>query len=221
MKRVLIFCVVVGLFAGQASAGMYTMDEATAIQLRDVFWSDAESSSENVLNWVGYNPGTNASDKVFGTNTYYGATMEYAVGFAGNLSITGGPGDNFASVLIGLGSSPSTETYTGFYLPISNDNQQTWEYKLYVDTTGTDYLSPSWTSISGPAYKTLTLDFGGDVDFDNVTDIGFIVQFNKSTTGEGTNSSDDFHTSVVPVPGAVILGILGLGVVGLKLRKYA
>jgi hypothetical protein len=38
----------------------------------------------------------------------------------------------------------------------------------------------------------------------------------------GTHSTSfDAVSTVVPVPAAVILGILGLGVVGLKLRKYA
>ncbi|MHC4596084.1 MAG: hypothetical protein ACYS19_14240, partial [Planctomycetota bacterium] len=32
MKRLLIFCVVLGLFAGQASAAMYDLDTATALQ---------------------------------------------------------------------------------------------------------------------------------------------------------------------------------------------
>lgn len=40
-------------------------------------------------------------------------------------------------------------------------------------------------------------------------------------TGAGQNSSFDAESSVVPVPGAVILGILGLGAAGIKLRKYA
>jgi hypothetical protein len=39
-------------------------------------------------------------------------------------------------------------------------------------------------------------------------------------TGAGTTSFD-LHSTVVPVPGAVLLGILGLGAAGLKLRKYA
>jgi len=33
--------------------------------------------------------------------------------------------------------------------------------------------------------------------------------------------SDDFHVSLVPVPAAVILGMLGLGAAGWKLRKFA
>ena len=38
---------------------------------------------------------------------------------------------------------------------------------------------------------------------------------------EGDSSSFNSVTEAVPVPGAVLLGILGLGAVGIKLRKYA
>jgi hypothetical protein len=31
----------------------------------------------------------------------------------------------------------------------------------------------------------------------------------------------DLSSAIVPVPAAVLLGILGLGAVGVKLRKYA
>jgi hypothetical protein len=38
---------------------------------------------------------------------------------------------------------------------------------------------------------------------------------------EWTNNSGSVDVTVVPVPGAVLLGVLGLGAVGIKLRKYA
>jgi hypothetical protein len=37
----------------------------------------------------------------------------------------------------------------------------------------------------------------------------------------GDISSFDAESSVVPIPGAILLGVLGLGVAGLKLRKFA
>ena len=40
-------------------------------------------------------------------------------------------------------------------------------------------------------------------------------------TKAGQVTSFDINSTVVPVPGAVLLGILGLGAAGLKLRKYA
>lgn len=219
MKRILLLSVMVGLFAGQASAGLYTMDRDTAALLRAVSWSDPGPG--NSIDYIGYDPGSGVADKIWGPFPTYGADMEYAVGFAGHLLILGA-GGQFASVNIGLnGAKALAGTYDSFVLPISNDNQQIWEYKLYVDTTGTDYLSAGWTSLAPGTQATLALPFGTDVDFATLADIGFIVQFNRATTGGGTNTSDDFHTSVVPVPAAVLLGFLGLGTVGLKLRRFA
>jgi hypothetical protein len=226
MKRFILFTLLIGLFAVQANADMYTMDAITAAQLRAVSWSGDTTTGNNEIGYIGYNPGAPA-DWVFGDLASFGATMNLAVGFRGNLDDT--TGDGFASVNLGV---PSTNTdllttlqglgsFDGFVLPISNDDQQIWEFRLYVNTKGSNYVS-SWTPLAGLGTKaTLSLPFGSSVDFSTLEDIGFMVQFNKATTGGGTNTSDDFHTSVVPVPGAILLGILGLSVAGIKLRKYA
>ncbi len=55
---------------------------------------------------------------------------------------------------------------------------------------------------------------------------GTLIELSTTGTwfGDGfdyTTNSGSVDASVVPVPAAVILGILGLGVVGIKLRKYA
>jgi len=196
------------------------MDVATARDLRDISssWSDTTGGGYNFLKWVGNNPGTSA-DTVYGAGAY-GENMYFAVGFAGDL--TDLDDDGLASVKIGVADGPGslpTGSYSGFYLPISNDNDDSYKYKLYVDTTGTDYESTNWTSLTADTHTALTLDFGagpGGINFNTLTDIGFIVQIYGDP-----GVSDTFHTSIVPVPGAVILGILGLGVVGIKLRKYA
>jgi hypothetical protein len=219
MKRILLVSLFVGLLAGQASAGFYTMDATTAAGLRFVSGSDGISASD-ALKYVGNKPGTALGDKVFGTNNFYGSTnpMAYEVGFVGTL--TDQTGDGIVSVLIGAKSQavlPNTGSYDGFYLPISNDNDDPWEYKLYVDTTGTDYESPSWTPLASGTQTTLTLLFGSTVNFNTLVDIGFEVQLNRGGIGD----SDSYHTSVVPVPGAVLLGLLGIGVAGWRLRKFA
>jgi len=220
MKRILLLGIVVGLFAGQASAGMYEMDRITAGQLRPVSFSDDTVLGDNDVGYIGYSPGTLA-DRLFGTLGQYGSAMQLAVGFRGNLEIT--DGDGFASVnfgLLDLSALQGLDSFDGFLLPVANDNQQTWEFRLYVDTTGTDYVS-SWTPLAAGTHTTLSLPFGGDVDFNTLEGIGFAVQFNQLTTGGGNNTSDDFHASVVPVPGAVLLGLLGLAAAGVKLRRIA
>jgi len=54
---------------------------------------------------------------------------------------------------------------------------------------------------------------------------GTLIELSTTSTwfseGDYTTNSGSVDASVVPVPAAVILGVLGLGVVGWKLRKYA
>jgi len=52
----------------------------------------------------------------------------------------------------------------------------------------------------------------------------YVFAWEDLTASEADNDYEDFVVmveSIVPVPGALILGVLGLGAVGLKLRKYA
>ena len=223
-KRILllVFCIAaLSLNAAPVMADMYEMDINTAIGLRAVTFYDALGSSS--LDWVGYNDGTpfptpQAGTKVFGTGSY-GDGMYYDVGFRGTLgdAVFGAP---FPSVDIGaaadtggvLTALQKLGEFTDYGLYIANDNDDTWEYKLYADFGATSHRSAAWTSLTQDTQTHLTLSFP-KTDFAGLTDIGFQIRATKDT--------DVFHTSVVPVPGAILLGILGLTVVGVKLRKYA
>ena len=208
------------IIATPAMADPYVMDKATAAGLLDVAWSDTQTSSSNILKYVGYNPGTIA-EYIAGVETDYYETMIYEIGFAGNLQSNLG-GDGTATVMIGLANSATELGYVptsmdSFSLAISNDNAQDWQYKLYVQSnTGTGYTeSAGWTTITGHSTAYLTLDLTGFSFGSGLDDIGFIVKLPSGSL------DDTFHTSVVPVPAAILLGILGLGVAGIKLRKYA
>ena len=221
MKRSILFCIVVGLFAGSASADFYTMDVPTA---DDLTYVDVSAGDTATLKYIGYNDGTDSSDYIAGPQSSYGGEhpMYYAVGFAAFLEDTGTT-DGAAWMKFGLTDVSDLTTlgsFEGFYLPIANDNNSGWQYKLYVETTGDDYISDDWTPIDEGMYTTLYLDFFTDnteIDFGTLEGIGFLVGF----ADKSNSYSDTLHTSVVPVPAAVILGILGLGVAGIKLRKYA
>ena len=219
MKRILLFTLVFGLFAVQADAGMYEMDVTTALNLRLVTtYNDGGST----LDYLGQNPGTTTASDVLGADDVYGNPMTYAVGLVGLLkNVPGVPG--FASMDIGLAADTggvltaikgfATGAFDSYGMYFANDNAESWNYTVYYDTgSGPVYSSPAKLLYEGDT-ALATISLGGSFDFSTLTDIGINI--------EATTTSDVFHSSVVPVPAAVILGILGLGVAGLKLRKYA
>jgi len=81
MKRILLTVLVVGLLAGQASAGMYTIDRDTA----KLFTQQNAPSPSNQLFLSIDNPGTAGStiNWTIDLPTWfeYGGPMTYAVGF--------------------------------------------------------------------------------------------------------------------------------------------
>ena len=212
MKRFLLLSVVLTLIAGQANAAMYYMDQTTAAGMTLLGTSAGDTSS---LLYVGYKPG-GLADRVAGSDPAYGDIMNLAVGFSGRLADFSG-GDS-AIATIGLSKPALTGTFGGFVLPISNDDNQIWRYQSYVTVGATTYTS-GWAQLTHEAQSALLANIGSDTDFANVTGIGFMIEWKPSVNGY--SASDDYHASVVPVPAAVIMGLLGLGVAGLKLRRFA
>lgn len=228
MKRILLLTVVVGLLAGQASADLYSFDLSAAASLRQVSISEGGTG----LTYVGYTPGTALVNKIAGSDNFYGAThpMYYSVGFTGQIKDLSG--DAVSSMLIGItdainynvfASIQAAGSFDGFSLRIANDNDDTWQYKLWVDTdagVGIEYetaWTPAVPGLASPGQIALTLTFP-EIDFSHLTGIGFGIQFNRDgNPGDG----DEFHTSIVPVPAALLLGLLGFGAAGLKLRRFA
>jgi len=225
MKRFLLVTLVIGLLGGQANAALFEMDAATAADMRQV---GSAISGTGALEYVGYNDGQNPGDEVYGPtwDAYDADSMIYAVGFSGDLRDDSSSG-GLVSLTIGLydggASLGLAGDYNRFSLPIANDNDDVWQYRAYVtvnDTTTTYSDGGSWISLDPDTSTALIVDLGlVDIDFADVTGIGFQVQWDRSLN-EGRRG-DFFSTSVVPVPGAVLLGLLGLGVAGIKLRKYA
>jgi hypothetical protein len=225
MKRILLFTLVICLFAGQASAALYyQMDATTAAAMRLLSTSTGDTAT---LDYVGYNPG-GSGDWVFGATTEYGAgegNMFYAVGFTGDLNdddrnAYSDVGADSAIATLGI-TSPSLPAvnYDGFLLPVSNDNDDTWLYQAYVTTATNTYIS-GWSTGLAPDTQTTLLVNTPNMDYSTaVTGIGFQIRWDRSLNNERTG--DDYNTSVVPVPGAILLGILGLSVASIKLRKYA
>jgi len=217
MKRFLLLSMVLGLFAGQASAGPYTLTQAYALTLDDVAYSDGGAMD--------------ALSPTTSTDTY-GLAMQGQVGFFGSLDDTDG-GDKLASVTMGdpganLSLNLSSQGYTEYRLFMANDDDDLWSVALYIKTLDGLDQTP-FVELAGYSSATLVLDFATfgivDAELADVDDIGFIIQgdlkFSGSSNPGYPSDPDFYHVSVVPVPAAVILGLLGLGVAGWKLRRFA
>ena len=216
MNRILILSVMVGLFAGQASADLYTMDATTAADMR---WIGVGAGDEGTLTYVGYKPGGLGDVVCPNPLTEYGAgagNMTYAVGFTGNLYDNDQSG--LAVLTLGLTGPGLSGTFDGFELPIANDDDDVWNYRAFVTTGGGTVYSP-WTIGVVPGSNQIVSVSTLGLDYGTVTGIGFELQWDISLNDE--RSGDDYNVSVVPVPGAILLGMLGMSIVGLKLRKYA
>ena len=59
------------------------------------------------------------------------------------------------------------------------------------------------------------------IDLNFNVNVGDVVAFRAWSNGVPDYIALDLGINVVPVPGAVLLGILGLSVAGVKLRKHA
>ena len=139
--------------------------------------------------------------------------------------------------------------YDGIQFTFENANNSDWEVNIYMNTGYTDspwlqtdgFYQNGWTKIAPFSSAVVTLDFSAAdywlagvsqgtaavANLGYVTNLGFQIGATLENplvgpplTGNPSNS-DTYHMNVVPVPGAVLLGMLGLSLAGIKLRKHA
>ena len=206
MKKV-IWLATVGLVLGvgltSAQADMYRLDLSTA---QSFVQQNTPGQFTNQLFLVIDAPGTLGSSinwQVDGDWTEYGSdtgAMQLDVGFVGQLK-------NGQVMQIGTdGALPAGSDSFGLFL--ANDDDDEWAVRPYVK--GATYTDPGFTLVGPGSTVFVSLaDISG-----TVTEFGFEVQI------AGDRGSDNFHISAVPIPGAALLGLLGLTAAGVRLRRF-
>lgn len=135
-------------------------------------------------------------------------------GFSGVFSQN--PGASKAVITYDFGSAPSLVAFDSFALQISNDNENPWEYSLFVEDGDSTYESSIVSIINGDS-AVLSMNFldAVGIDWTNVDEIGFTVG-GALPRGTDPNRPDyTFETSVAPVPEPATMLLLGTGLAGL------
>ena len=151
-------------------------------------------------------------------------------------------GDDFP-VSAGSGNAGDLSAYDTYSMTIVNPNTSGWFMATtYVNTGWTDdpwsmtpidvQAASSWVWLAPGASATFTIDLNalgltdgepsGQDRAEWVNNIGLRIGSNMGIGDYEMPSGVAFNVDIVPVPlpAAVLLGMLGLGAAGLKLRKY-
>lgn len=227
MKRLTPICLMVLVVAGIARADLVTVytDEAS--------WQAALTTPVNTIDWDDVALADGNQTTISG-NRYSGMPGSPA------LSVDAGSG-----LYVIDPDSDSTGYFGSDFFPVSQDNvfaPDGWpnpsvgpEGILTISFTTPAYALGAWFLDVEYDYDATGIEVGGTLyafgsdQGDNTQSFLGITSTTPFTTAMIHMSSDsggngvgidDVKYALVPVPAAVLLGVLGLGAAGLKLRKY-
>lgn len=222
MKRFFLFALVLGVLAGQASADMYLrLDDGTTtltIGDGDALDANAEVGAITYIGSIGSwvtNVTTGLSKPLLGNANR--AQMDL-----NSVDVSSQEGGTLTIMLTDTGFTLPTEVGEDAWLisSIGGTTVGTVVLEQILDRKNNEFAVGSSDMVSlflGPFSPTA---FSGETSTSapvtgpfSITEVATIVH-----NGAGSTSFDAV-SEVVPVPGAVLLGVLGLSVAGARLRK--
>jgi hypothetical protein len=149
----------------------------------------------------------------------------------GNISITAiGSWDHTPSPIHGpdgyAGPASTQPQYLAFGISAIDNSNLSALIGVFLTNSAPDPLSRPANLIAGTSDMTIPLLQQGFLIGSSLEDITVPVGATRLFLGlnngfEWTNNSGFLNVTITPVPGAVLLGVLGLGMAGLKLRRRA
>ena len=208
LSLVIVFVVILSTEARAETFGFYHVtnnDTADVAAGEAQLTVDVTDPGSDQVKFTFHNEG---SYNMFISKIYfYDGKLEYN-------SFLNGPGTNY---VVDVGPYPPGEGLAGY------KNQTPLSLFLLTEAaspgTGGDGIDPGdWLSVTFKIKDHINDDFAEILGDMHSMDMVVGIKVQGMGFGEDTAGSESFIT---PLPGAVLLGILGMGVAGLKLRKFA
>ncbi len=238
--RVTVVCVVLALVTQTGQAAMYEWDGVSAKDVAVSFEAEMTISGDQltvVLRNTSASPSQNPDDLLTGFyfDVFNGTTRP-------TLTYVSGSGN----VYRGDKAAADTLVATNANLKAQVANDDTWQFKTFtpadplnmgfgIGTAGYNNMGPYGYSFNGNIVDGVNYGiYAGDVNTKNLDGLLLVKDeatfifsgmngFTYADLGSvvfGLGTKPDSYAIVVPLPAAVLLGMLGFGVAGLKLRKY-